>query len=475
MPMLQPPVAVIGAGFSGTMAALHLSRLLPPGRPVLLCEKSAVFARGLAYATGCPDHLLNVRAANMSAFPDEPEDFSRWLERCGLDDLAGIRATPAGVFAARGLYGRYLTDLLLGALQGPGMPRLILENDEVVDLAPSAEGFRLTLAAGRVRPVAGVILACGNLQGGRELPTRYRIDPWDETPLDGLRADMPVLIRGSGLTMVDAVAALRRRGFSGPVVAVSRHGYLPQVHAPAPSWPAPAFDAAERLSARALLRRVRQEVVRAVEAGGDWRGVIDGLRPGSIALWQGLPLPEQRRFLRHLRSIWDVHRHRMAPPAAEIIARETRAGDLSLLRGRIEAIADQAGFATVRIRERGSERRRDLSVQRIIDASGIASVAQTDDPLLRRLMQRGLVRPDAHGLGLAVAEDFSVTGGDGAERPLWTLGPLLRGTLWECTAVPDIRGQAATLARIVAERVGSGAGTARNESPLSRAGQGAHG
>ncbi|MGY2048393.1 FAD/NAD(P)-binding protein [Methylobacterium sp. JK268] len=465
--MSLPPVAVIGAGFSGTMAALHLSRLLPPERPVLLCEKSAVFARGLAYATGCPDHLLNVRAANMSAFPDEPEHFSRWLDSCGGDDLAGIRATPAGIFAARGLYGRYLTELLVGALTEPASARLLLENDAVVDLAPAPEGFRLTLAAGRVRSVAGVILASGNLRGGRAWSTRYQIDPWDESPLDGLRADMPVLIVGTGLTMVDAVAALRRRGFAGPVVALSRHGYLPQVHAPAAPWPAPVLAEAERGSVRALLRRLRAEAARAAQEGSDWRAVIDALRPVSVALWRGLPLAEQRRFLRHLRSVWDAHRHRMAPPAAEIVRREIDAGGLSLLRGRIEAVTDQAGFAAVRIRGHGGQAVRELGVQRLVDASGLGSVARTDDPLLRRLMQRGLARPDALGLGLAVAEDFTVLSADGAAgRPLWTLGPLLRGTLWECTAVPDIRGQATALARTVAERMRA------DTAPVARAGEG---
>lgn len=146
-----PPIAVIRAGFSGSMAALHLGRLLPE-RPVLPCEKSSAFARGLAYATGCSDHLLNVRAANMSAFPDQPEHFFRWLEGCPLYGAAWTRSTPAGLFAARGLYGRYLTDLLLTTLSKPRPgPLLMLENDEAVDLAPTENGFDLTLAAGRRR------------------------------------------------------------------------------------------------------------------------------------------------------------------------------------------------------------------------------------------------------------------------------------------------------------------------------------
>ncbi|TGD95834.1 FAD/NAD(P)-binding protein [Methylobacterium nonmethylotrophicum] len=452
--MTLPPIAVIGAGFSGTMAALHLSRLLPE-RPVLLCEKSGAFARGLAYATACPDHLLNVRATNMSAFPDRPDHFSRWLESCPVDGVAWTRSTPAGLFAARGLYGRYLTDLLLAALSAPGQaPRLMLENDEVVDLAPADEGFCLTLAAGRRRMVAGAILACGNLRAPPGPRSRYAVDPWDGSPLDDLRPDLPLLIVGTGLTMVDAVAALRQRGFAGPILAVSRRGLLPQVHAATVPWPAPDVPAAARGSLTRLLRVVRDEVRRAAAAGVDWRSVIDALRGASIDLWRGLPLAEQRRFLRHVRAFWDVHRHRMAPPAAEIIGRELAGGGLTLMRARVVAVEDQAGQARVTLRARGAAELQTVEVQRIIDASGVARVADTEDLLLRRLMGRGLIRPDVLGLGLSVADDLAVVDQRGdASRPLWTLGPLLRGTLWECTAVPDIRGQAADLARRVATRL----------------------
>ncbi len=341
----------------------------------------------------------------------------------------------------------------------------MLENDEAVDLAPTEGGFELTLAAGRRRHVAGAILACGNLRAPRGPRSRYAVDPWDDTPLDDLRPDLPLLIVGTGLTMVDAVAALRQRGFAGPILAVSRHGLLPQVHAATASWPAPTVPDAARRSLGALLRVVREETRRAIAAGIDWRSVIDSLRGTSVELWRGLPLAEQRRFLRHVRAFWDVHRHRMAPPAAEIVARERASGWLSLMRARVVALEDRAGHARVTLRERGAEAARTVDVQRIIDASGVGRVADTDDLLLRRLMERGLIRPDALGLGLAVAEDLAVLDQRGeARRPLWTLGPLLRGTLWECTAVPDIRGQAAELARTVAARLQGVAMAAERET-----------
>src|SRR5271165_2833493 len=81
MPTGKRPIAVIGAGFSGTIAALHLLRRLPPDQPVLLCERATEFARGVAYATGDSNHLLNVRATNMSALADEPQHFADWIKR----------------------------------------------------------------------------------------------------------------------------------------------------------------------------------------------------------------------------------------------------------------------------------------------------------------------------------------------------------------------------------------------------------
>ena len=145
-----PPVAVIGAGFSGTMAALQLLSVLPPERPVLLCERAGIFGRGLAYGTGNPAHLLNLRATNMSAFPDRPGHFEDWLGGLGPEETEGIRATPAGTFAARGLYGRYLTELLSQAVTGSAAGRLRLLPDAVTDLEPRGDGFRLHTEGGAV-------------------------------------------------------------------------------------------------------------------------------------------------------------------------------------------------------------------------------------------------------------------------------------------------------------------------------------
>lgn len=252
------PIAVIGAGFSGTMAALQLLAHLPSERPVLLCEQAETFGRGLAYATGNPDHLLNLRASNMSAFPDWPGDFEAWLARADLDprDATGVRVTPAGTFAARGLYGRYLTELLTHAVTSrTGAGRLQLLNDRIVDLEPEGDGFVLRTEGGRTRRVAGAVLAMGNVPGLDSVRSRHRIDPWAIERFGPLDPDRPILIVGTGLTMVDAVAALRRHGFPGRIVALSRRGLLPNAHAATAPWPLPDLAPEVRASLPKLVAR----------------------------------------------------------------------------------------------------------------------------------------------------------------------------------------------------------------------------
>jgi len=178
--------------------------------------------------------------------------------------------------------------------------------------------------------------------------------------------------------------------------------------------------------------------------------VIDALRPVTDALWLGLPPADKARFLRHLRPFWDTHRHRAAPPVGAAIAGEIEAGSLQVRAGKLVAIEDQAGEARVTYRPRGASELETLAVQLILDVRGVGRVADTTDPLLRNLIDRGLVQAGPFGLGLAVHPDLTVMGTAETPARLWTLGPLLRGTYWECTAVPDIRNQAVDLARSVA-------------------------
>src|SRR5271170_8053878 len=122
-------IAVIGGGFSGTLVAVNLARAAG-NRPlrIILFERAARFARGVAYGTSSAQHLLNVPAAMMSALVDEPGHFLAWLQ-------ARDPRAHAGTFAPRRLYGEYLEELLARAAAA-GRTTIELVRDEVVDIRP---------------------------------------------------------------------------------------------------------------------------------------------------------------------------------------------------------------------------------------------------------------------------------------------------------------------------------------------------
>ena len=442
------PVAVIGSGFSGTMVALHLAAWLPPDQPILLCERGA-FARGAAYATPNASHLLNVRAGNMSAFPRQPDHFLDWLGTARRDFPNEVKETEAGLFASRGLYGRYLFSLLNRAMSGqPGRVRLM--HADVVDIEPDGINFQLRCADGAVYPVASAVLAVGNLPPFDADSPLHRTNPWAPGTTSGLRPDKPVLIVGTGLTMIDLALELRDSGFTGPIVAVSRRGLLSQRHTATRRWPTPSFNADERASLSRLLARVRQDVRQAEGLGVEWRSVIDSLRPITADLWRGLPDAERARFLRHLRPFWDVHRHRVSAPVADVRDAMIADGSLKIIRGRVAAMRCGANEVDVMLRRRGAATAEHLVVQRVINATGMPSADSADSPLIHALRERGAVRLDPLGMGLQVNDALQAVRADGKPAPnLWALGPIVRGVFWECVAVPDVRTQAEKVARHV--------------------------
>jgi uncharacterized NAD(P)/FAD-binding protein YdhS len=245
------------------------------------------------------------------------------------------------------------------------------------------------------------------------------------------------LLVGTGLTMVDLVLSLDSAAHMGQIVALSRRGQVPRAHAD--FEPAP-IDAAEVPHGHvgAMWRWLRR---RSAEVG--WRAAVDSLRPHSHPLWQSLDSDQQRRFLRHARPWWDVHRHRIAPEVAATIARLVSEGRLEVMAGRVISAADSGTALEVDIRRRGAADARRMVFDFAFNCTGpLHAIDRTRDPLLRSLLDAGAARPDALDIGIEVDSRSRVAGG---ER-LWALGPLTKGRYWEIIAVPDIREQAAAVA-----------------------------
>jgi uncharacterized NAD(P)/FAD-binding protein YdhS len=447
-------VAIVGAGFSGTMAAVHLLKQTERPITVALVERTAEFAKGLAYRTRDVSHRLNVAAAKMGAFPEDVEGFYRWLQsRPERLRAVGVRTLHPGAFVPRILFGEYLTDLLAEAEKRS--PRLRKIASEAVDLVPLLNGaFRIEFSTARPLIADQVVLALGNFPPGDprlknrsfHQSDRYLVDPWSAETRAKLSEPGDILILGSGLTGLDLLSSVSHSKPSGTIHVLSRRGLFPRPHLPVE--PYPAFIHPDHLpsSIRILCRIIRWEIERANENGKDWRAVIDSIRPFSQSIWKALSRDDQRRFLRHLKAFWEPHRHRVAPEVLVIKESLETRGRLCCYRGRVVTIEEKTNGLEISFYQR--QESRTLRVSYVVNCTGPeCNYHQLKDPLIVQLFARGLIVPDPLFLGLDVANGGTILNLIGERvRNLYTLGSPQKGVLFETTAVPEIRVQARDLA-----------------------------
>jgi uncharacterized NAD(P)/FAD-binding protein YdhS len=445
----EPTIAVIGGGASGTLTAVHLLRRAAHERVPLriaLLDRTGRHGLGQAYSTTHPGHLLNSPAGRMSALADDPGHLVRWAQAAGLEHDG---------FVPRWAYGRYLRDLLADAQdRARQVARLSQLTSEVVAIGSALPhgGRRLHLAEGGRIDAEITVLATGSPGRVPLLPAtagpRYIADPWAPGALDRIGDGSPVLVLGTGLTMIDVALSATRASPRTVVYAVSRHGLLPRAHV-APAGPGEVSvlpvlpELPDQPGLAPLIRYVRTFVA---QYPGCWQDAVDALRPAVPLLWARLPAADKRLFVRHVARHWEVHRHRMPPATAARIAQLRGDGRLRLIRGRIGDVTADGPRLRARIdREQG---RLDLTAGWVVDATGpAADITSTPDPLIGSLLADGLARPDPLRLGIDADRAGAVI--DARGRPsadFFTLGPTLRGVRYETTAIAEIKDQAAALA-----------------------------
>lgn len=433
----RAPVAIVGAGFSGTMAAANLARR---GIRSILIEANGRAGQGAAYSTTEPAHLLNIRSRNMGAWADDPDHFVRTE---GVDPDS---------YAERRRFGRYLRSILDESIANGHVD---LVDGRAIAAARDNGGWRVELEGGETIRSDALVLATGNqrpaaLAGMEGVSDRLIDNPWSDDARaaiqDAARRGSDVLILGTSLTMVDVALSLAAAGYDGKILALSRRGKLPLgqgSNAPAPvEWddtPAPKV--------REIAKWLRR---RSAELG--FRPAVDSLRPHSHRLWQAFSVDEKRRFLRFGRPWWDIHRHRIAPQVAEQVDALIQAGRLEVVGGRLLDARASGEEIEVTYRKRGhSEAEPAKRFGYVFNCTGpLGDVVRTQDPLLRKLLDDGAVRPDELSIGLSVDERSRA----GPAERLWALGTLTKGRYWEMIAVPDIREQAATVAEDIATELG---------------------
>lgn len=438
-------IAVIGGGAAGSLTAARL--IDEAGRrhrriEITLIEPRGALGRGVAYSTNDNRHLLNVPVRKMTAYPEDAEHFARWLEAHD-----GKAPDPCD-YVPRGRYGQYLAHVLEEAQRRTPWAELFHVRDRAVGLSYDGDSCRIELSSGAYVEVEAVVLAIGHL--GPELSwvpdglrdsSRFIDDPWSAEALRTVDPDADVLVVGTGLTMVDTVRVLDRPG--RVVHATSRHGIMPHRHIPGQP---PVMEAPELSSPTPTLSELHGVMAfhqaKAIARYGDWRPAIDSIRAMTQRLWAGFTDDERADFLRYDARWWDAARHRIPPQSATAIDVAKANHRLELHTAHVERAIETTEGLTV-VLSNGET----LRVGAVINCAGpCGSPAASSDPLVRSLIGSGIARSGPLGIGFDTTSDGQLLDDAGtASAPVWTLSSLRRGTLWESTAMPEIREQAAAL------------------------------
>lgn len=429
-------MVIIGAGFTGILTALHLVRQQTTTKfDVIVIEKSATFGRGLAYGVEGDAFRLNVPARNMGAWHDKPGDFSQWLTANGY----GVDESD---YVPRDWYGKYLQSLLAEYSDA----RLSLRSGEVLDVSQLNEhSFETMLSDGSVVKSSHVVVAIGNIERSRfqgfSVSDTF-LAPYKPESYRGISSAHEILIIGTGLSAVDCVLECERHGFRGKYRMISRHGRLPLAH---------EINAASgRSYARDFFRGTLREIVHrfAIEAraAGSSSDLIAAMRPFNQELWKGFSAADKRRFLRHVRPLWEPHRHRIPVRAAATLNQLLDNGRLVVEAGRLVSITNhgESGTAAVKLRSKTEVTHKYTRVFLCTGSEG--KLTDSEMPLIKNLLKRNLISPGPLGLGVASHSQSRTS----ASPNFLVVGPMLREELWEITAVAELRRAAADAAGQIA-------------------------
>lgn len=454
-------IGIIGGGFSGTLTAVNLSRLSGAPLKITIINTGYTLGRGVAYSTRNGNHLLNVAARNMSALADRPTHFVEWLQtRIEYSDEPVARLREK--FAPRRVYGDYLRGLLLSQSCWAADKGSVIETveGESTDVIPTEEGARIVLSNGEEIEVNKVVLATGNSAPGQL--TFKGLDPahprcfqnpwtnWEEKLID--KSENVILI-GTGLTAIDAFLSLKDLGLKGKIFAISRNGLTPLAHFKGVEYPDWLEAGAEKIALSKAFRLFKKYFREARAQGVNPAILVDKLRPVTQHLWQNFSLAEKKRFNRHFRTRWNVARHRIAQSIHQQLLESVAARKLEIIKGRLCDVRESGDQLVVKVKTRDAVR--SIEGGALINCTGPSETfSHSKSVLYRNLLARGLIVPDEMDMGIQITPDFAVVHNDGnGSRFLFGLGAMLKGSLWESSAVPELRSQTFRVAEILTRQL----------------------
>ena len=461
-------IGIIGVGFTGTMTAVHLiNKTTEPCEIILINERQSL-NRGIAYNPYSNKHLLNVIAGKMSAYVNKPDHFLDWvLEQEAIDEKD--RNLVANSFLPRKLYGNYLCEIWEEAKNTAASKniKLTVINSFVIDLEVLENSVSLWLDNATELHLDQCVIATGNqIPRNPIIPNmefynseKYFQNPWKIESVKNTAENLPILIIGNGLTMVDTVFGLLEQDFKGVIYSISPNGFNILPHrANGLKYSRLVDELKDDLSLFELLKLVNKHIKIVRKNGLSAEAVIDSLRPYTQKIWKSLSQQEKILFMSRLRHLWGVARHRIPLHSHDKIQQLRIDGKLQINPGKIINFEEKDGFIVVEYFDKKEGITKSIQVSRIINCTGPETdLMNVEKNFLKNCLLKGILTQDNLKLGItADTETFQIINSEGkAHTNLFTIGSNLKGELWESTAVNELRTQAEKLAEKLSLRQAS--------------------
>jgi len=451
-------ITIVGGGVSGVLLAVQLMRARPDfPLSITLIEKEKNPWLGVAYSTDKAFHLLNVRAEKMSALPGEENHFVQWLAEHHYN------ISPKD-FAPRFVFRKYVEDLFTGTLASkPENIEFRFIHGEAVSIEQLNEREAIIrLQNEQTISTNFVVLALGNFNNNPPsfidsslLRSKiYLNDPWSPDLFENIKKDTAVCIIGTGPTMVDVTLTLYHKKHKGKIIAISRHGLLPSVHAITKPYPDFSEEVRNINSLSDAVTIVRKHIAIAETNGTGWRAVIDAMRPFTQKLWIDLPVEGKIAFLKYYKTYWEVARSRMPEECAATIKEMISSKQLNVQAGKIESLNRHDSGIAVKYTTAENKENQIIIVGAAVNCIGPGlDFEKIDHPFIKSLMNQGMICNSDVDVGIKATTDGTIIKKDSTTSTmLYTLGSLLRGVLWETIAIPEIRMQAMELAALLLKK-----------------------
>ena len=453
-------IGIIGSGFAGMMTAVQLVHQSNQAFEIVLIDEDENFNKGIAYKPYSDKHLLNVVTGKMSAFPYQPDHFLDWvMQKSEFKNKE--RLLIANSFLPRKIYGEYLCSIWEETknIAFSKQIKITVINCLVCDLDIVEYHVDLQLGNGIQLSVDHCVIATGN-----HIPRNpsiqnmdfyrspnYFQNPWKIESVKGLRGNLPVLIIGNGLTMVDAVFGLLEQGFQAKIYSISPHGFniLPHRHN-GMKYNQLVDSLGKEMRLYDLVKTVLLHIRKVREFGISAEPIIDSLRPKSQKIWRSLTDEEKELFLSRFRHLWGVARHRIPLHSHDKIQQLRIDGKLHIHSGRLMNMHESAESVNVEYFDKKEKKLKEIKVSRVINCTGPETdLMNLQNHFLKKCLIKGILKQDKLKLGIQTDIDtFQIIKFDGVTHSnLYTLGSNLKGELWESTAVNEIRDQAERLAQ----------------------------